>query len=64
MHIQLNGDIRPAIRGFPDSMPKRLVQKGGDHAAMHNAVDIAVLFFHQQPMQAPAIHGFVPEGAN
>jgi hypothetical protein len=31
---------------------------------MDNAMDIAVLFFHQQPMQASAIQGFLPERAN
>ena len=64
MHIQLNGNIRPAIRSFPDGMAKRLIQKGGNHAAMDNAMDIAVLFFHQQAMQAPPVHSFLPEGAN
>ena len=31
---------------------------------MNNAMDIAVLFFDQQAMQTPPIHGLLPEGAD
>ena len=64
MYIQLDSDIGPVISGFPDRMAKGLIKEGGNHAAMDNAMDIAVLFFHQQPMQAAPINGFLPEGTN
>ena len=64
MYIQLHRDIRAAIGGFPNGMAKGLIQKGGNHAAMDNAMDIAVFFFYQKSVQAPPIHGFLPEGAD
>ena len=62
MHIQLDRHIGAAIGGFPHGVAKGLIEEGGNHAAMDNAVDIAVLVFHQQPMQAAPIDGFLPEG--
>jgi hypothetical protein len=38
-----------AISSFPNGMAKGLMQEGENHAAMDNAVDIAVLFFQQHP---------------
>jgi len=64
MHIQLYRDIRAAIRRFPHRMAKGLIQEGGNHATMDNAMDIAVLFFYQKSVQAAPIHGFLPEGTN
>jgi len=64
MHIQLHRHIGAAIRCFPHRMAKGLIQEGRNHAAMDNTVDIAVLFFDQQAMQAPPIHGFLPKRAD